>query len=295
MFRALPEGKLALVTEKDVKGAVYSIDQIAGKVLAAINSRVHIFSWSETQGTESKYARSLISHCEHQGHILALRVAAVGELIAVGDLMKSVTLLAYRPGEQRIEEVARDYQPGWVASLCPVSDDTFLVAENAYNVFCLTRNVEAETDDERSRLALSAEYHIGEFVNALRPGSLVARDPPAAASLDAALPTSTFIWGSSSGAVGVIARINADLFQFFSKVQENISKVIQGVGGFSHSFWRSFSNERKTAPAKNFLDGDLIESFLDLRPEKQAIVVSGLGVSVEDLCKRIEAIQRATH
>lgn len=42
-------------------------------------------------------------------------------------------------------------------------------------------------------------------------------------------------------------------------------KVVKGVGGFDHAQWRAFSNLQRTEPAKNFIDGDLIEQFLDLR------------------------------
>ena len=59
--------------------------------------------------------------------------------------------------------------------------------------------------------------------------------------------------------------------------------------------WRAFSNDRKTVEAHGFIDGDLIEAFLDLKPEKMAEVVKGLDVSVEELTKRIETLQQATH
>jgi DNA damage-binding protein 1 len=69
-------------------------------------------------------------------------------------------------------------------------------------------------------------------------------------------------------------------------------QVIKGVGGFSHEQWRSFNNERKTTDARNFLDGDLIEQFLDLRREKMEDVAKKMDTTVEDLSKRIEELQR---
>lgn len=56
-----------------------------------------------------------------------------------------------------------------------------------------------------------------------------------------------------------------------------------------------FHNERKRADAKNFVDGDLIELFLDLKHDKMVEVVKGLDVSVEETCKRIEALTQAIH
>lgn len=50
--------------------------------------------------------------------------------------------------------------------------------------------------------------------------------------------------------------------------------------------------------ARNFIDGDLIESFVDLRREQQQEVVDGakggkpLGISVEELGKLVEELMR---
>lgn len=45
------------------------------------------------------------------------------------------------------------------------------------------------------------------------------------------------------------------------------------------STWRSFHTERKTEPATGFIDGDLIESFLDISRPKMQEVVANLQVS----------------
>lgn len=122
----------------------------------------------------------------------------------------------------------------------------------------------------------------------------------------------TLIYGTVNGSVGVIATLPKEAYQFFAKLQNKLTTVIKGVGGFSHaeypftflklqSFfltvvtWRSFTNERKTIESKNFVDGDLIESFLDLSPEKMNEVAKSLEVSVEELTKKIETLQRAIH
>ena len=47
--------------------------------------------------------------------------------------------------------------------------------------------------------------------------------------------------------------------------QECLRQVIKGVGGFSHAEWRAFHNEHTELDCKNFVDGDLVEQFLDLK------------------------------
>jgi DNA damage-binding protein 1 len=84
-------------------------------------------------------------------------------------------------------------------------------------------------------------------------------------------------------------------YVYFQRVQQAISKVVHGVGGFSHAQWRCFCNERKqlaSTEARNFLDGDLIEMFLDLKRDKMEEVAAQVSVHVDELCKRIEELTR---
>lgn len=73
-------------------------------------------------------------------------------------------------------------------------------------------------------------------------------------------------------------------------------QVIKGVGGFDHESWRRFKDERRTEPASNFIDGDLVEAFLDLPPAKAREVVAAVWpngeYSFEDVSRRVEELQR---
>lgn len=55
--------------------------------------------------------------------------------------------------------------------------------------------------------------------------------------------------------------------------------MIKSVGKIEHSFWRAFHTDIKTENSEGFIDGDLIESFLDLSQDKMKEVADGLGVS----------------
>ncbi len=44
----------------------------------------------------------------------------------------------------------------------------------------------------------------------------------------------SILYGGVHGSIGVVASIPQDLYTFLNKVQQNVSKVIRGVGGFSH-------------------------------------------------------------
>ncbi|KAF9599350.1 hypothetical protein IFM89_036807 [Coptis chinensis] len=249
---AVEDGKLQLIAEKETKGAVYSLNAFNGKLLAAINQKMQLYKWM----LRDDGSRELQSECGHHGHIIALYVQTRGDFIVVGDLMKSINLLIYKE-EGAIEERARDHNANWMTAVEILDDDIYLGAENNFNIFTVRKNSEDATDEERGRLEIP-----------------------------------TVIYGTVNGVIGVIASLPHEQYLFLEKLQSNLVKVIKGVGGLSHDHWRSFNNEKKTADAKKILDGDLIESFLDLSRKRMEEISKAMSVSVEDLCKRVEELTR---
>ncbi|KAJ4748371.1 DNA damage-binding protein 1 [Rhynchospora pubera] len=278
------DGKLQLLAEKETKGAVYRLNSFNGKLLAAINQKIQLYKWVAREDG----SHELQSECGHHGHILALYVQTRGDFIVVGDLMKSISLLVYKHEEGAIEELARDYNANWMTAVEILDDDVYLGAENNFNLFTVRKNSDAATDEERGRLEVVGEFHLGEFINCFRHGSLVMRLPDS--DTGAIIPT--VIFGTVNGVIGIVASLPHDQYLFLEKLQVNLVKVIKGVGGLSHEQWRSFNNEKKTVDARNFLDGDLIESFLDLSRVKMEEVSKTMGVPVEELCKRVEELTR---
>lgn len=205
--------------------------------------------------------------------------------VAYTYLMLNACVLQHEEGA--IEERARDYNANWMSAVEILDDDIYLGAENNFNLFTVRKNSDGATDEERGRLEVVGEYHLGEFVNRFRHGSLVMRLPD---SDIGQIPT--VIFGTVNGVIGVIASLSHEQYVFLEKLQSNLVKVIKGVGGLSHEQWRSFNNEKKTADARNFLDGDLIESFLDLNRMRMEEISKSMGVSVEELCKRVEEMTR---
>lgn len=78
--------------------------------------------------------------------------------------------------------------------------------------------------------------------------------------------------------LGVVTQLTSEFYNFLSEIQTRMAHVIKPVGKIEHSFWRSFATERKTEPCEGFIDGDLIEAFLDLSNDKMKEVVAGLQV-----------------
>jgi len=67
-------------------------------------------------------------------------------------------------------QIARDFTPNWMSAIEIVDDDTFLGAENSFNLFTCQKDSAATTDEERLHLQEVGLYHLGEFVNVFRHG-----------------------------------------------------------------------------------------------------------------------------
>lgn len=69
-----------------------------------------------------------------------------------------------------------------------------------------------------------------------------------------------------------------------------MSAVIKSVGKIEHSFWRAFHTDIKTDNSEGFIDGDLIENYLDLSEDNMREVAEGVGVSNDKYCILFQVI-----
>ncbi len=280
------EGRLNLVTETKVSGATYSLCPFDGKIVAGVNSLVMVFSLKEDVGGALELAKEDL----HHGHILAYRIQARGQYILVGDLMRSVTLLTWKQvGENRLEEVARDYDSAWTLAVEMLDDDIYVMSEHTKHLYTFRRNSFATSDNDRMRLERIGQFHIGAMVNKIMHGSLVMHMPEAESPA-----VKTLIFATADGMLGVIATLRPEAYKFFHDLQKAMVSVMPGVGGLKHSDWREMfiENPYRTAAAKNYLDGDLIERFGDLELGKRKEISRIMKVGVDDLTRRVEEMQR---
>ncbi|KPI95266.1 DNA damage-binding protein 1 [Papilio xuthus] len=254
--------------------------------------QVRLFEWTSD--------KELRLECSHFNNIVALYMKVKGDFILVGDLMRSISLLQYKQMEGSFEEIARDYSPNWMTAVEILDDDTFLGAENSNNLFVCQKDSAATTDEERQQMGYAGQVHLGDTVNAMRRGALVA---PVAPLADTAAPVhNPVLLATVHGAICLVVQVSQQLFEFLRQLEERLTRTIKSVGKVPHAFWRSFNTDIKTEPAEGFIDGDLVETFLDLSRDMQQDTVQGLQIddgggmmrdaTVDDLIKIVEDLTR---
>ena len=137
---------------------------------------------------------------------------------------------------------------------------SFIGSENCMNMFVCHRDSGANTDEERQQMTEVGQIHVGDYINQFRHGSLVMQNLG-----DTSIPhTGSVLFGTVGGAVGLVTQLPQDFFEFLQELQTRLTRVIKSIGRIEHANWRSFSSDKKDDVCEGFIDGDIIESFLDL-------------------------------
>lgn len=75
--------------------------------------------------------------------------------------------------------------------------------------------------------------------------------------------------------------------------QARLQEFVYAPGNIDFDVWRAFRNQaREEMGPYRFIDGEMVERFLDLDEAKQELVCEGLGPSVEDMRNMIEELIR---
>jgi DNA damage-binding protein 1 len=153
-------------------------------------------------------------------------------------------------------------------------------------LFTLKREVEAESEQEQSRLVTTGAFHWGDFINVFCEGSLVmpqGSEDEAEEGADGVRAVPKLLFGTVGGGVGVLASLSWSEFQLLDRLQQAIASVVPS----RNAEWRAFTNDRKTEPAKGFIDGDLVESLVDLPDDLvvRVVDVMNAGLALPGLAK----------
>ncbi|KAJ1902714.1 DNA damage-binding protein 1a [Coemansia sp. IMI 209127] len=183
-------------------------------------------------------------------------------------------------GKQQHQQQQLQQIPDYVTAFRNPKEKRYLVADAYSNLFRLAMAEKVGTADRRSalsgdqqRLHVEARWHLGDQVNVIRPGSLVmdVSDPEFPNVFRPIL-----VYGTLRGAVGVVANVeNGKLGRILDRLQTNMAHLLPTPGIWDYEQWRGYNSDQRNSRAFGFLDGDLIEQFLDLSHEIQQLVFSG--------------------
>jgi DNA damage-binding protein 1 len=178
VFEVTEERILKLILEHSLKGACRCLAMVEGKIAAGLVKTVLVYSFGYPLGARP----ALTKKAAFRTSTAPIDICVTGNLIAIADLMKSVSVVEYKPGTtpspDELIEVARDYRTTWGTAIASVDPDTWLEGDAEGNLIVLGRDHDAVGDDSK-RLRLVGELNLGEMVNRIRPVEVV-KQPGAA-------------------------------------------------------------------------------------------------------------------
>jgi DNA damage-binding protein 1 len=294
--------RLALVGAQHVGGTVYAAAWLSDRLIALVNGQTCVFRQRQQHQqadaeSDAESARWRLASSTHHGQVLGIHIDVLGpDLLSVGDMMRSANLLRLDLSSDRLHEIARDHSPAWASCVRFIDPGHLLVADDRGNLCQLVRSTDPNFVTERLLLEPSGAFHLGSLVNALVPGSLAGEQPDQQVSQASPL-ASSFIFGTSSGAIGAVSVIRAkETFALLQALQASILAVSQPAGLLSHAAWRApalptrisiagaAGSTRPDHPC--FIDGDVVQRFPGLPADLQRVIVEG-GKAGEVLCKRL--------
>ncbi|CUS14274.1 unnamed protein product [Tuber aestivum] len=293
----------------DTLGMVSGIQVIGeGKFVAAIGREVELFALehSDFQSKSAAGKSASVTGCtitklaRFSTHSTPLDVAAYNDIIAVGDFMHGPSILEYVEDKEskKIEfvEVARAYNHGWLAALELLDEKTVFCADTDGNLVVWQRQLSGVTEEDKKQLRQIASIKIGEYVNRIRR---ITGQTLAGSKVQPKAYFSTF--EQVDGSMFLLGEIQAAEIDLLINLQTNLSNAVQGLGGLDFLSCRAMSTSPANSNAEptRFVDGNFIETFLDLPDDVAMAVVRGngkaiddLGVSVQDVVDILETLKR---
>ncbi|KAL8769917.1 MAG: hypothetical protein Q9209_004164 [Squamulea sp. 1 TL-2023] len=283
VFAVGQERKLKLTSKLSVMGACRALGVVDGNIVAALVKTVVIYSMDGPDLTKLATYRTSTAP-------IALSIS--GNQIAIGDLMKSVSVVSYaRPtqpgGVHTLTETARHFETAWSTAVAYVDDHTWLESDAEGNLMVLKQNVSGITPDDRRILQTISEIRLGEMVNKIQ--RVEVEESRGAVVLPRAF------MGTVDGSVYLFALIAPSKQDLLMRLQQAIASRVQSPGNVPFNTYRAFKNAvRESEEPFRFVDGELIEKFLDCPSNLQQSICEEVGVQadVEEMRAMVEELRR---
>ena len=245
---------LKLLSSTKVEAAPFSMQPFSAFIAAGIGSQVSLFTWSTAGSKDGQ----LVVHASTSCQVTSVGLATSADLIAVGDIMRSVSVLEYQPKQMdkhRLLFKARDPAYHWISSVA-MSGSSVLASDNCGNLL----SYELTDGSDLKRIAA---WHLGEVINTLVPHR------------------NTLKYLTNYGSVGTIRRLTVSQYRLLKRVEQKANQYLPHHSlDQPYSTWRAFRDGRQIitmdAGDNGAVDGEVLRTFQTLDARTRQGVIEGL-------------------
>ena len=231
--------------------------------------------------------------------------------LIINDLYRSIVLFSYDVNNDKFIEICRDYNLTWVYGISQYKNNLLYISDIDGNIVTLEKNNHPKSDQERFKFERKAYFNLGERINSLvmtniknnklfllssenNKYDIINNSENYENNNEEELKVTYF--GTLEGTVGIIISLNKELFDFLNALQNLMIKKIHNIGNFNYEKWRSFKDGFNLKDSKGFIEGRIIEDFLNYDESYKNNLLSELNYpwnkSFNDVINIIETLAK---
>ena len=282
----LTKNKLKVEYDKEQRGAISALDAVQGFLVTAIGQKVYIWQLKDDD-------LSGIAFIDVQIYVQSL--ATVKNLILVGDIFKSITLLRYQEDMKVLSLVSRDCRPLHVYTVSFMVDNTnlnFIASDKEKNIF-LYSYMPLERESHGGQLVLRrSAINVGSHVNTMFRVQCKTTD----SDVSRAARRHATYFATLDGSIGYLLPVSEKMYRRLSMLQNLLTTYIAHKAGLNPKSYRMvrYAGHQLSRPIKSIVDADLLWKFVELTALEQAEIARRLVTSVNQIVADLIDVDRST-
>ncbi|KAI5632707.1 CPSF A subunit region domain-containing protein [Phthorimaea operculella] len=288
--------------DNDLVGIAFIDTQIYVHKLMAVNNlilvgdvykSVSLLRYQPKHRTLSLVARDLRQAMGLEtGYGKLINRQAVNNLILVGDVYKSVSLLRYQPKHRTLSLVARDLRQAMIYDMEFMVDNNnlgFLVSEAEGNFAIFMYQPQARESYGGQRLIRKCDYHLGQQVNSMFRIAAKQNNQYSARHVT--------MYTTLDGGLGYVLPISEKMYRRLLMLQNVMNNYCCHIAGLNPRAHRTYKSARRAAgsgPMRGILDGDLVSTYTNMPTPDKHDIARKIGTKVEEILADLFEIDRLT-
>jgi splicing factor 3B subunit 3 len=280
--------KIELLHQTELEDVPTALCEFQGRLLVGMGKYLRVYDLGKKKLLKKSENKSFPNKI--------ISISHSGKRIYVGDIAESFHFVKFKEDEQFLSIFADNTVPRWLTASTTIDYSTVAGADKFGNIFIsrLPQDISDTVEDdptsnrfmwERGFLGGAPQkakeivsFHVGETVTSLCKANFVPGTP------------GVLLYFTVFGTIGCLVPFsNKEDVDFFSLLETHIRQEGTSLVGRDHLSFVSYYY-----PVQNCIDGDLLDTFEKMTPEKQKSIADELDRTPSDIKKKLQDIRNLT-